>query len=79
METPLYLKVLLWGHEIGRLTWRDKQRDSYFVFNPEYIKDGGRPSDLSYSLKDSRTPFPTTGVHCFSSNGQRTMICPAHN
>ena len=32
METPLYLKVLLWGHEIGRLTWRDKQKDCYFVF-----------------------------------------------
>ena len=58
METPLYLKVLLWGHEIGRLTWRDKQRDSYFVFNPEYIKDGGRPSDLSYSLKDSSALLP---------------------
>ena len=58
METPLYLKVLLWGHEIGRLTWRDKQRDSYFVFNPEYIKNGGRPSDLSYSLKDSSALLP---------------------
>lgn len=58
METPLYLKVLLWGHEIGRLTWRDKQRDSYFVFNPEYIKDGGRPSDLSYSLKESSALLP---------------------
>lgn len=54
----MYLKVLLWGHEIGRLTWRDKQRDSYFVFNPEYIKDGGRPSDLSYSLKDSSALLP---------------------
>lgn len=58
METPLYLKVLLWGHEIGRLTWRNKQRDSYFVFNPEYIKNGGRPSDLSYSLKDSSALLP---------------------
>ena len=54
----MYLKVLLWGHEIGRLTWRDKQRDSYFVFNPEYIKDGGRPSDLSYSLKESSALLP---------------------
>ena len=54
----MYLKVLLWGQEIGRLTWRDKQRDSYFVFNPDYIKGGVRPSDLSYSLKDSNALLP---------------------
>ncbi len=42
METPLYLKVLLWGHEIGRLTWRDKQKDCYFVFNPENITGRGK-------------------------------------
>lgn len=58
MDTPLYLKVLLWGQEIGRLTWRDKQRDSYFMFNPDFINGGGKPSDISYSLKDSGALLP---------------------
>lgn len=30
-----YLKVNLWGHEIGRLVWDSATRRTYFMYNPE--------------------------------------------
>lgn len=32
------LKVFLWGQEIGRLAWHDGKRNSFFVYNPEFLK-----------------------------------------
>ena len=33
-----YLKVNLWGQEIGRLVWDSAMRRTYFTYNPE-LKD----------------------------------------
>ncbi|MDE5686173.1 MAG: type II toxin-antitoxin system HipA family toxin [Paramuribaculum sp.] len=33
-----YIKVKLWGHEIGRLVWDSTTRRTYFMYNPE-LKD----------------------------------------
>ena len=33
-----YLKVNLWGQEIGRLVWDPTTRRTYFMYNPE-LKD----------------------------------------
>lgn len=33
-----YLKVTLWGQEIGRLVWDSATRRTYFTYNPE-LKD----------------------------------------
>lgn len=34
-----YLKVKLWGKEIGRLVWESNTRRTYFVYNPELGND----------------------------------------
>ncbi len=33
-----FLKVMLWGKEIGRLGWHDKRHIAYFNYNPEFLK-----------------------------------------
>ena len=32
------LKVFLWGQEIGRLSWHDTRKTTFFVYNPEFLK-----------------------------------------
>ena len=34
------LKVILWDKEIGRLSWDERRRTSYFTTNPDFIKTG---------------------------------------
>ena len=34
-----FLKVKLWGKEIGRLVWQPNTRRTYFVYNPDCIDD----------------------------------------
>ena len=31
-----YIKVKLFGKEIGRLVWESSERRSYFMYNPQY-------------------------------------------
>lgn len=33
-----YLKVMLWGQEVGRLAWHDKRKLAYFNYNPEFLE-----------------------------------------
>lgn len=33
------IHIYLWGEEIGSLMWRDESRNSYFLYNPEYLKN----------------------------------------
>lgn len=33
-----YLKVMLWGDEIGRLSWHEDRKLSYFNYNPEFLR-----------------------------------------
>lgn len=32
------LKVMLWGHEIGRLAWHQSRKTTYFLYNPDFLK-----------------------------------------
>ena len=32
------LKVFLWGQEIGRLTWHESRKLSFFIYNPDFLK-----------------------------------------
>ncbi len=41
------LKVILWGEEIGRLSWDERRRLSYFTYNPVFVKKGLNISPLS--------------------------------
>ena len=31
------IKVMLWDEEIGRLSWDNRRKTSYFTYNPEYV------------------------------------------
>lgn len=33
-----FLKVMLWGKEIGRLAWHERRKSAYFIFNPEFLR-----------------------------------------
>ncbi|MBQ8222088.1 MAG: HipA N-terminal domain-containing protein [Bacteroidales bacterium] len=40
------LKVLLWGKEIGRLSWDSMRGNSYFEYNHEFLAEGLNPFPL---------------------------------
>lgn len=33
-----FLKVMLWGEEIGRLAWHESRKLAYFNYNPEFLR-----------------------------------------
>lgn len=33
-----FLKVMLWGNEIGRLAWHEKRNIAFFNYNPEFLQ-----------------------------------------
>jgi serine/threonine-protein kinase HipA len=33
-----FLKVMLWGDEIGRLTWNERRKLAYFNYNPKFLR-----------------------------------------
>lgn len=49
------LRVILWGKEIGQLTWDAKRNISYFFFSPDYFKQSYDISPIMYpkSLPES--------------------------
>lgn len=53
------LKVLLWGEEIGRLSWDDKRGVSYFEYNREFMRQGLDifPLTASITLPTSKRPI----------------------
>lgn len=59
MKEPL--KILLWDKEIGRLVWDRRTRNSYFTYNPEFLKDSLDIAPLTASVKDVRSNFPVYG------------------
>ena len=57
------LKVFLWGMEIGRLAWHDVRHLSYFIYNPEFLKEKLDIAPLTASVHhplSSRTIFGET-------------------
>ena len=55
------LKVTLWGEEIGRLSWDERRRLSYFTYNPEFVKKGLNISPISAPLDEIRSLTPIWG------------------
>ena len=56
-----FLKVILWGKEIGRLAWHPHKKTTYFIFNPDML-DG--PLDIApivASIHDKRSHLPIYG------------------
>ncbi|MCD8386355.1 MAG: type II toxin-antitoxin system HipA family toxin [Bacteroidales bacterium] len=58
MET---IKVILWGHEVGRLTWDKRRRNSYFTLNPDFKKLGLDIAPLTMPMGSPRVDFPQYG------------------
>lgn len=42
------IKVILWGKEIGTLTWKKDQQQGYFIFAPEYFNQPYELCPLTY-------------------------------
>jgi serine/threonine-protein kinase HipA len=55
------LKVILWGDEIGRLTWDAHRKRSYFIYNAEWLKKGLNISPLVAPVEGSRVMMPVWG------------------
>ena len=55
------LKVILWDKEIGRLSWDDLRRISYFTYNPDFIKGNLDLTPLSHPMDKRRAFLPIWG------------------
>ena len=55
------LKVILWDKEIGRLSWDERRRTSYFTYSPDFIKTGLDVSPLAASVSSVRSYAPVWG------------------
>ena len=58
------IHIFLWGQEIGSLMWRDESRNSYFVYNPAYLKSPIEPFPLV-------APKPSMPFRAFESESDR--------
>lgn len=55
------LKIILWGEEIGRLSWDEHRHLSYFTYNPEFVKRGLNISPLVAPIDGIRVFAPIWG------------------
>ena len=55
------LRVMLWGEEIGLLTWDERRKSSYFTYNPEYVKRGIDIAPLVAPIGSARSRMPIWG------------------
>ena len=56
MKEPL--KIFLWGKEIGRLVWDSRMNNSYFTYNPRFLKGRGRNSSIDSIGQRCERAFP---------------------
>lgn len=56
-----YLKVNLWGQEIGRLVWNSAMRRTYFMYNPEQKNEVPDIAPLLSSAKSRNILLPIYG------------------
>ena len=55
------LRVMLRNEEIGRSSWDDRRRLSYFTYNPEFLKKGIDVSPLQAPVRGIRAMTPVWG------------------
>ncbi|MCF0194683.1 MAG: type II toxin-antitoxin system HipA family toxin [Bacteroidaceae bacterium] len=55
------LRVILWGEEIGRLSWDSRRHNAYFIFNPAFVSKGLDVSPLVAPLSSLDTMKPLWG------------------
>lgn len=54
-----FLKVMLWGKEIGRLAWHESRKLAYFNYNPEFIREN---LDVAPLVASIRNPMSTRAI-----------------
>lgn len=54
-----FLKVMLWGNEIGRLAWHESRKLAYFNYNPEFIREN---LDVAPLVASIRNPISTRAI-----------------
>lgn len=50
-----FLKVMLWGEEIGRLAWHENRKLAYFNYNPEFLRGNLDVAPLVASIRNPMT------------------------
>lgn len=56
------LKVILWGEEIGRLSWDERNNNSFFFFSPTYFKLEYDISPILYPKNSTEAKLPIIGI-----------------
>ena len=54
-----FLKVMLWGEEIGRLAWHESRKLAYFNYNPEFLRGN---LDVAPLVASIRNPLSTRAI-----------------
>jgi serine/threonine-protein kinase HipA len=54
-----FLKVMLWGEEIGRLAWNESRNLAYFNYNPEFLRGN---LDVAPLVASIRNPMSTRAI-----------------
>lgn len=54
-----YLKVILWGKEIGRLAWHGERKLAYFNYNPEFLRGN---LDVAPLVASIHNPMSTRAI-----------------
>lgn len=54
-----FLKVLLWGEEIGRLAWHESRKLTYFNYNPEFLRGN---LDVAPLVASIHNPMSTRAI-----------------
>ena len=55
------LKIFLWDKEIGRLVWDKNINNTYFTYNPEFIRTGLEIAPLTAPVKGLKSRLPVYG------------------
>lgn len=54
-----FIKVFLWGEEVGRLAWHEPRKVAYFNYNPEFLRGNLDIAPLAASI---HTPMSTRAI-----------------
>lgn len=55
------LKIVIWGQEVGRLSWDQRRKRSVFEYNKEFISGNLDIAPLTASIKNPRNRLPFYG------------------
>ena len=60
------VSVMLWGEEVGKLYWDERNKRAVFNYHPDFIKKGVEIAPLTASVKGPRSEERRVGKECRS-------------